>query len=150
MSDPDVQGPAVSAGFEHPFVVRFSQVDGAGIVFFSRIFELCHEAFEALLDQGGLPLAQILGGGSWGLPLVHSEARFCRPLRLGDRGSITVEVAERQESRVTFAYTVHGSDDDVRATARFTHACVNRADFRPRSLPAALGEALHRAGVAAW
>ena len=33
----------------HVHVVRFSEVDAAGVVFFSRFFELCHHAWEEVL-----------------------------------------------------------------------------------------------------
>ena len=35
--------------FEHRLIVRFYEVDRAGIAFFGRIFEYCHAAYEGLL-----------------------------------------------------------------------------------------------------
>jgi hypothetical protein len=35
--------------FVHHHTARFFEIDRAGIVFFGRIFEFCHEAFEELL-----------------------------------------------------------------------------------------------------
>ncbi len=64
--------------------VRFSEVDGAGIVFFSRVFEIAHAAYEAWLSEGGAPLAVVLAAADWVLPLVRAEADYHAPMRLGD------------------------------------------------------------------
>src|SRR5688500_10530099 len=71
--------------FHHSVTARFSEIDRAGIVFFGRYFEYCHAAFEELLARMFGDLEQSFAAGLWTMPLVHAEADFARPVRLGDR-----------------------------------------------------------------
>jgi YbgC/YbaW family acyl-CoA thioester hydrolase len=144
----------VSGGaFLHPHTVRFAEVDAAGISFFSRTFEACHVAFEACLEAGGWPLQDILAAGDVALPLVAAEARWRRPTRLGERLQVELRVEAVSERSVVFAYRVldpaEEGDAAVRATARLTHAGLDRRTGRGAAVPARFLEALRRAGVLA-
>jgi len=46
--------------FEARFPVRFHDVDRAGIIFFAKILEYCHAAFEDLLAASGFPPGPLL------------------------------------------------------------------------------------------
>lgn len=131
-------------GFEYHTRVRFSEVDQAGVVYFSRIYEYCHRAFEELLRAAEMPLEGLLHQVGWGMPLVHSEADYHRPLRLGDALTIEVTVPERSDRRVSFGFRVLGEDGKVRARVKHVHACVSMADFRPREVPSAFIDGLAR------
>lgn len=134
--------------FIHSTAVRFCHVDAAGIAYFSRAFELCHEAMEEVLTQGGLPLATILGSRDWAMPLVHAEADYKRPLRLGDHLNIEVRIERAGPSSLTWHYRVLGEGGDLRAEVRLVHSCIERPSFKPRARPAELDAALARAGLA--
>ena len=47
-------------------VVRLHHTDAAGVIFCSRLLELAHEAYEALLDEAGLSVGRDPGGGGDG------------------------------------------------------------------------------------
>lgn len=130
--------------FEYRMRVRFSDVDLAGVVYFSRIYEYCHAAFEELLRAAEMPLEGLLGKVGWGMPLVHTEADYHRPLRLGEVLVIEVTVPEVSERRVTFAFQIKDETGKVRARAKHVHACVGMEDFRPRAVPSLFLEGLAR------
>jgi 4-hydroxybenzoyl-CoA thioesterase len=77
--------------YERP--VRFEDVDATGIVFFSRFFNYCHEAMEALLAPIDGAYAGLIMDRRLGLPAVRAEAEFKTPLRFGDTARIEVTVA---------------------------------------------------------
>jgi len=133
--------------FEHQTTVLFSQVDAVGIAFFGRVFEMCHEALEAMLVAGGLPLHAILDGGDWAMPLVHASADFKRPMRLGDRITVRMELAEMSGGSLTFAYTLLGDAGDLRARVTLVHAFIDRKRFKGRRAPAEALEVFQRAGL---
>ncbi len=135
-------GQAHRGRFEHSATVRFHEVDRAGIAFFGRAFEYCHAAFEELLAATGLD--HVLDGGAWRLPLVGAEADFRRPMRMGDRLRVELEVAGLDERSVTFRFTLRGEDGDVRATVRHVHAAVDADSYEPITLPRELAEGLAR------
>ena len=122
--------------FEHRLTVRFFEVDRAGIAFFGRVFEYCHAAYEALLMDLGYPLSEVFDNEGWGMPLVHAEADFQRPMRMGEELAIQVAVGRLGKTSVTFDFTVRGAaDGHVRATARHVHACVDMTRFESLEVP---------------
>jgi 1,4-dihydroxy-2-naphthoyl-CoA hydrolase len=133
--------------FEHQTTVLFSQVDSVGIVFFARAFEYCHETLEAMLAAGGMPLHSILDGGDWAMPLVHAEADYKRPMRLGDRLTVRVDIEKLGPGSVTFAYTILSEGGETHATARLVHAVIDRQRFKARRVPDVALEAFRRAGL---
>lgn len=121
--------PPAAGAFERTLLVHFHEIDRAGIVYFARIFEYCHRVYEELLEAALGPLEPLFRQKDWGLPLVHAEADYARPLRLGDRVRVQARVERLGERSVTFAYTlVCARTGELRATARLVHACVTWGD----------------------
>jgi 1,4-dihydroxy-2-naphthoyl-CoA hydrolase len=134
--------------YEHVVTVRFNEVDRAGIAFFGRVFEYCHACFEETLAASGQPLLAIFEHGGYGLPLVHAEADYTRPMRLGERLLVTLRVARLGGRSITFAYEVRGAQDkDLRATVRLVHAFVRLDGFAGMAVPDALRDALAGLGL---
>lgn len=124
--------------FAYPFTVPLAYVDAAGILFFSRIFEICHEAYEAFLRDRGSCLEDHLGRQGWVLPIVHAEVDFVAPLRLGDHVEIQIEVERMGTSSVTLAFHLIRGGQPPCAIVRHVHVAVQRDSFRPRPLPASV------------
>src|SRR4051794_27042027 len=90
--------------------VRFQDVDAAGIIFFPKILEYFHDAFMAMLAAAGLDLKVILADGSWGMPLIHAEADYLRPLRFGDPIVVEIAVVRLGDRSVTIGHRAKTSD----------------------------------------
>jgi len=133
--------------FSSALVVRFGEVDAAGVVYFSRIFDYAHRAYEDMLAAMDLPLNRILKEDGWGMPLVHAEADFSRPMHLGESLVVDVEVAELGERRVSFAFQIRDLSGQSRAEVRCDHAFVDMATFRGRTAPSAFVDGVHRLGL---
>lgn len=134
--------------FSRPLVVRFHETDPAGIVFFSRVFEYCHAVYEELLTEvvGG-DFERFFRTSPWGTPLVHAEADYHRPLRLGERLTATVVVERVGRTSVSYRYALADGDGQLRATVRLVHSCIDRATFTAVPVPAELLAGLRRAGA---
>jgi 4-hydroxybenzoyl-CoA thioesterase len=132
--------------FTHPITVRFQHVDSAGIVFFSRVFEFCHEAFEALLEAMDMPLPQLLETEGWGLPVVSAHADYSRPMKLGEHLDIDCRVQKMGRSSLTFGFQV-SCEGSIRAEVQVTHAAVALDGFRVKSLPEQLINGLTQLGL---
>jgi 1,4-dihydroxy-2-naphthoyl-CoA hydrolase len=132
--------------FSLPIVVRFGEVDAAGVVYFVRIFDYAHRAFEALLTHVGFPIEDLFQAQRWGMPLVHAEADFVRPMRLGEVLEVQVTVAELGEKRISFAFVIRDEAGLQRATVRCDHAFVDLKTFRGRSAPPEFVAAVERLG----
>ena len=68
----------------HSVTVRLHHTDAAGVLFYSRLFELVQEAFETAMEAGGLPLGELLRDRGFRIPVVHAEADYTAPVRVGD------------------------------------------------------------------
>ncbi|GIW72066.1 MAG: 1,4-dihydroxy-2-naphthoyl-CoA hydrolase [Planctomycetota bacterium] len=133
--------------FCHTVTVRFNEVDRAGIAFFGRVFEWCHEAYEELFAAAGFPVQRIFEREDWAMPLVHAEADYRRPMRLGEQLRIEVRIERLGAHSMTFGYTIHGADGSLRASAKLVHAFVELAQFRRRAVPEELCRALAALGL---
>lgn len=135
----------------HVHVVRFSEVDAAGVVFFSRFFELCHHAWEEVLAAAlGPRWFDAMAGSGWGLPLIHAEADFRRPARLGDRLTVRIAgVALDGSGRLRVRFAIEGADDLRHASVEHVHAFVDLARFRPIAAPPAFLARLGELGLEA-
>ena len=133
-----------------PFVshrtVRFAECDPARIVYFSRFFEYAHEAYEAMLDAGDSPLSKIFSG-EWAMPLVHSEADYKIPSRLGDSLKLSLHVDKVGNRSFRYAVEITGPEGRLRARVLMTHAVVSIATGKSCAVPEALLVALRKAGA---
>ena len=115
--------------------VRFGDVDPAGIVYFPKIYDLVHEAFEDLWDvHVGKRYYHLIGEGRIGFPLVHSEVAFKAPLRFGDRPVVRITAFKvgRTSLGLRYRFTV---DDKLCVDAHMTVCCVDLDGLRPREIP---------------
>lgn len=133
--------------FVHELKTRFFESDRAGIVFFGRVFEYCHQAFEEMLAAAFGQVDAVFNEHGFGMPLVHCEADFKRPMRMGETLRVSLEVERLGERSITFAYTLADPAGAVRATARLVHAFIDFASFTPIPTPEAFRAGLGRVGL---
>lgn len=130
----------------HPFVyrlpVRFHDVDSAGIVFFARIFQYAHDAYEAWLRTIGFSLDRPAAERGYGFPLVHAEADFHKPILPGQEVVIELAPVAVGESSYTIRSRLSLPEGEALATVTTVHACVDWASRRPRPIDPALREIL--------
>ena len=120
---------------KHEVTVRFHHVDAAGILYFSRLFELCHEMLEELLRESGFALENILDEGKWVMPIVQASADYRKPMLLGEKLKVEVQVSHLGKSSLTFGYRICDLEEVVRAEAKLVHVVLNAETFQSRSIP---------------
>lgn len=135
--------------FQHQLTVRFFDVDPVGIVFFGRVFQYCHEAWEELLASAFGDAREFFEHSPWGFPLVHVESDYERPMRVAERLTVRVELDRVGTRSLTFVHTITGSDGAVRARCKLVHAAVDRATFQPTPVPREFVDGLTRLGLVA-
>ncbi len=133
--------------FIHQTTIRFSEVDAAQVVYFSRVYEIAHAAYEELMAAGGLPVGSVFKNGDWGMPLVHTEADYRRPWRLGERVTVEGRIEEISDRSVAFEYRFLDEDGQQRTCVKMRHAFVSLESFKARSAPSVFREAMQRIGL---
>lgn len=129
--------------------VRFDDVDAAGVVYFARVLSIVHEAYEGFLDECGEPLSRVLSSGKWAAPILHAEADYFRPLRLGDELRVELVAARRGGSRLSLGWCLRSEDSVgkgrapvVHAVVQMVHVFISPSDGSPCAVPETILEAL--------
>jgi len=132
------------APFTTSILVRFGDLDAAGIAYYPNLVNFLHEAFEDFfVGHVGRPYPEAFKEGL-GCPTVKVEMTFLSPVRYGDQVQIGVIVEHigRTSLRIRYEGAVRGRPVFV---ARNTIVVVNMPDFRPAPIPAWLRERLETA-----
>jgi len=116
-------------------------------MFYGRLFELCHEAYEELLMAMDLGIDQMFDQLGVGTPVVHTEADFVAPIRMHDRLRVALRLERLGARSMSLAYSISGAGGDERAQARVVHAFVRLADFSAVDIPAQFVAGLERVGM---
>lgn len=117
--------------------VRFGDVDPAGIVYFPKIYDMVHQAFEEVWDvHVGKRYYHLLGEEQTGLPLVHSEVDFKHPLHFGDRPIVKVTCFKLGHSSIGLRYRFF-VDDVLCVDARMTTVHVDLEGLKSTTIPEA-------------
>lgn len=124
-------------------MVRFQDVDAAGVVFYARVFDYFHDAYVSFLRAAGAPLEDALRSGAWAAPLRHAEADYRQPLRFGQAVTVTLVAADVGDSEYAIRYRID-ADGDVACEGSTTHVSVDPGTFRRRPIPDPLRAALQR------
>jgi len=130
--------------YRHPITIRMHDTDAAGIIFFTSLLRLAHDAFEAFLDSEGLGLGVLLHQRDYRIPIVRAEADYLTPVRLGDR--LTVEINLERLGTTSFALRYRLLDAEHRETgaARIVQVAVDARTWKKRPLPDELRDLLSR------
>ncbi len=126
--------------FRTTLPVWFQDVDAGGVLFFGRIFDYCHQAYEEFVATSGVDLARYFAGDDYLVPIVHAEADYRAPIRHGERVVVTIEVGRVGRASIELRYRVTGLKEDLRDEVTTIHAFVERAAMKPIPIPAKLRE----------
>lgn len=117
--------------------VKFEEVDAAGIAFFARFFNWCHEAMERFFD--GLPASNyvdLIMKRRLGFPAVHLTADWKAPLRYGDIARIETSVVKVGTTSAVFRYVLTRISDGAHcATIEHTTVASDLDTMTKRPLP---------------
>ena len=122
-------------------VVRFQDVDAAGIVFYGRIFDYFHDAYVAFLRDRGAPLEDALRDRSWVAPLRHAEADYLRPLRFGDAVDVLITQVRVEGTEYQVRYRIE-KEGELACVGETLHVTVDPETFVRTPVPEILQKAL--------
>jgi len=114
--------------------VRFEDVDAAGIVFFARYLNMCHEAMESFFSDVEGGYAALVMERKIGLPAVNVEVDYTAPLRYGDVVDIETDITHIGNSSCTLRYRCYRAESRVQV-AHIRHTCVVCELAGPSKIP---------------
>lgn len=134
--------------FRTPLVVRFGDLDPAGIVYYPRYGHLCHVAMEEFFHAAvGVDYPVLIRDHDVGFPVVHVETDYHRPLRYGEDLEIEVAVPRVGVTSVEWLYRFfHRGVETPAAVCRTVTVCVSMRRFEKLPVPDWLAGKLRAAG----
>ncbi len=123
--------------YKTSLLVRFGDIDHAGVVYYPRFFNYLHMAFEDFFTEAlGMPLHEIIDQRRLGFPIVHAESDFMKVLKYGDRIRVEVYLVREGRTSMTFGFDVVREEGDIlSARARITNAVIDRDSFKAVPCP---------------
>ncbi|KAB2908625.1 MAG: acyl-CoA thioesterase [Ignavibacteriales bacterium] len=120
--------------------ISFGDCDPAGVIFFSRVFDIAHTVYEKFLFDNNL--GDYFANREVLIPLVHAEADYKKPLRTGDIVNAVVRLAELKECSFKLSYSIFDKSGKVAVTIKTVHTTVTKAEFKKCPVPEDLKTAL--------
>lgn len=124
--------------------ISLGDTDAAGVLFYPRLFEFAQRSFEAFVAKAGLPLERWLDEGLLA-PVVHVEADYRAPLRLGEAITVETTVESIGDSSFRMAHVIRRADGALAAEALIVHACIE-SEGRSTRVPERIRRALRPGG----
>ena len=130
--------------FQTQILVRFGDLDPAGIAYYPNLVNYLHEAFEDFFrGHVGRPYPELYREGL-GFPTVKLEVEYLRPVQYGDHVDIAVVVEHVGRSSVRLRYEASVQGRPV-FTGRNVVVTVNLKSFETLPVPDWLRERLEAA-----
>lgn len=115
--------------------VRLDQTDASGNIFFNQIFQVFHAAYEEMLTAHGLSIAEIIRQKEILLPIVHAEADYLHPIKIGDKLVIKLYVGRIGQTSFSLHYQISSESAKTMATGKTVHVCVSAKTAKKINLP---------------
>lgn len=128
--------------FKYKTRIRLYHTDAAGILFYSCIYNLAHDAYEEMLNYAGLDVQTIITHSNFLFPFVHSEADYKKMISVGDELDICVNVEKIGVSSFTLLFRFLNSRQEEAAVVKTVSVSVDKTSGQTIALPGQLLKAL--------
>ncbi len=107
--------------------IYLSDTDAAGVVYFSSLLSICHEAYERELQLVGINLKNLFSNTEIAIPITHAEIDFYQPLFCGCSLRLDISVLDYDNTEFSIIYHVVSESfpNKYSAIAKTTHVSIN-------------------------
>ncbi len=95
--------------------INFYHCDPAGILFYARLFEICHSVYEEMINSFELE-ENYWQNDDYVVPIVKCEAGFFKPIKPGEEITVELFVSQLKETSFELSYEIK-NENDVRPPA---------------------------------
>lgn len=123
-----------------PFItknkVRMHDTDMAGILYFPRIYRFAHDALEDFIESEGMTFEKIFHHEKFVFVIVHSEADYYIPMKVGDPLEIHLYIERIGTSSFTIAYKIYREPNmELVGSAKTIHVCLESTSRTKIDIP---------------
>ena len=119
--------------FEVKRKINFYDCDAAGILFYARIYELCHSAYEEMI-QGFNLKEDYWANEDYVVPIIHSEATYHKPLVYNSFVEIELSVIHLGTSAFKLSYNCKNEDGILCVEVETTHVFVDKKTWKKKAI----------------
>ncbi|HEY4832345.1 MAG TPA: thioesterase family protein [Waddliaceae bacterium] len=112
--------------------VRMHDTDVAGVLYFARQFRFAHDALEDFVESEGFDFDRVFHKENFVFVIVHCEADYYAPLRVGDKLDVHVTVEKVGSSSFTMNYRIYRGELKV-GSAKTVHVTLEK--FSRKKIP---------------
>jgi 1,4-dihydroxy-2-naphthoyl-CoA hydrolase len=128
--------------------VRMHDTDMAGILYFARQFRFVHDTLEDLMESEGLNFDYLFHKENFVFVIVHAEADYFAPVKVGDRLEIQAWCESIGTSSFTMCYIINkrdGSQDEIKiGSAKTVHVTLDTKTRKKIPIPKKLKDVLKK------
>jgi len=119
--------------FSYNRKINFYDCDPAGILFYARVYEICHAAYESLIESFDI------GEDYWNspdyiVPVINSEAFYHRPVKYGEEITIEINVKQLKTTSFELNYLVKNSRGEKCIIAKTVHVFVSKESMKKTNI----------------
>jgi len=130
--------------FRRERLIRFSDCDPAGIVFYPQYFVMFNGLVEDWVDAMGIGYRHLIADQRIGLPTVRLEADFRAVSRFGDPVTLVLAVERLGARSLTLTLQCVAADGELRMQMRQVLVTTSLETHRAIDVPAALRDAIRQ------
>lgn len=123
-------------------VVEFAMCDIGGILFFAKIFDLAHSAYEELVLSSNFS-QNYFANNHFAIPLISTSADFYKPITLHEELGINIYVSRVGNSSFQLTTTFIGEKGETKAMVKTNHVFVDKINFKKTNIPIEFVEMLN-------
>lgn len=124
--------------------VRMHDTDMAGILYFARQFRFVHDALEDFAETEDLKFDHIFNNKTFVFVIVHAEADYLAPLKVGDVLEVHLKVEKIGNSSFTIGYDIYRSKNELVGRAKTVHVTLDNKTRTKIPIPAELKHKLEK------
>jgi len=130
--------------FTYQTTIKMHETDAAGFLFFSDLFTIAHDAYEAFLDSSGFSISSILKNSEFLIPIVHAEADYYIPISVSDKITVQLQLETIAESSFSILYDFINEIGKIIGHAKTAHAVIDKQNKNKMKIPEDLIAALNK------
>ncbi len=115
--------------------VRLHDMDMAGLLYFPRQFRFVHDALEDFMAKEGFPFSKLFKGHGPLFVIVHCEADYYAPMKVGDVLNVSVHCAHIGTTSFTLHYNILREDGTELGKAKTVHVSLDKESRKKITIP---------------
>ena len=121
--------------FKSHYQIKLADTDAAGVLYFSRLYDIIHGVYESYMHTSSLSLKKIIDEKNYFLPIIHSEADYKQFMLLGDMIQIQIFLDSTSQHTFSLSYELYNEKDHITALAKTVHLSIDKTSTQKIKLP---------------